>query len=91
MKTATNRSIKLKVTVSLDADLVNRINEILPKGQSRSQLVQKALDCWIHEYTRQRIEEEVEQYYLSLSESEKEEDRKWGQIAAESAKGLWKK
>ena len=35
------------------------------------------------------IENKVEHYYLSLSNEEWEEDRKWSKIAARSAKHLW--
>jgi len=38
---------------------------------------------------RYKNEETVEQYYLSLSEAEIEEDREWNTIAAASAEGLW--
>lgn len=89
MPSEPNHSVKSKITVSLNADLVNRLDELLPKGHSRSQLVEKALRHWLKEYTRYKIEEEVEQYYLSLSESEKEEDREWNLIATESAKRFW--
>lgn len=91
MAATPNRSVKSKVTVSLDTELLKRVDKILPKGQSRSKIVEQALRKLVSEFTRYKIEEEVEQYYLSLSEAEKEEDRDWNRIAAESAKGFWEK
>lgn len=35
------------------------------------------------------IEKEIEAYYQSLTEKEKNEDREWSRIAAENAKRTW--
>ena len=84
-------SVKIKVTASLDPELVKAIDGYLDEIQvrSRSQLIEKILRKWHEEKKRREIENKVEQYYLSLSNEEREEDRKWSKIAAKSAKHLW--
>ena len=86
-----NRSVKSKVTISLDPELLKRLDKLTPKGCSRSQIFEKALRKLINEFARYKVEQEVEHYYTTLSKAEKEEDREWNKIAAESAKGFWEK
>jgi len=85
-------SRKVKVTASLDAELVKAIDEFLKesKDRSRSQLIEDILRKWQKEQKRQELESQIEEYYLSLSNEEREEDRQWSKIAAKSAHHLWK-
>jgi metal-responsive CopG/Arc/MetJ family transcriptional regulator len=82
---------KVKVTASLDAELVNAIDRYLKKSKSgsRSQLIEDVLRNWHHDQKKREIERQVEEYYLSLSNEEREEDRNWNRIAANSAHHLW--
>ena len=82
---------KVKVTASLDGELVKAIDEYLKgsKTRSRSQLIEDVLRNWHEEQKKCEIESQIEQYYLSLSDKEWEEDRQWTKIAAKSAKHLW--
>ena len=41
------------------------------------------------EYKQKELESQVEEYYLSLSKAEREEDTEWTKIAAKSVKRLW--
>ena len=84
-------SAKVKVTASLDAKLVKTIDEFLKisEARSRSQFIEKILDDWQKNQKVQQIEKEIEEYYLSLSREEHEEDREWSTIASESAHHLW--
>ena len=84
-------SAKVKVTASLDGKLVKAIDEFVEayKARSRSQLIEDILRDWHEEQKRQELEREIEQYYLSLSKKECEEDRQWSKIAARSARNLW--
>ena len=86
-------SVKVKVTASLDAVLVKAIDEFLKesKARSRSQLIEEALYNWHKEQKKQELERQIEEYYLSLSNEDREEDRKWRDIAAQSAYHLWEK
>jgi metal-responsive CopG/Arc/MetJ family transcriptional regulator len=82
---------KVKVTASLDAELVKAIDEFLKesKDRSRSQLIEDILRKWQKEQKRQELESQIEEYYLSLSNEEREEERHWSEIAAKSAHHLW--
>jgi len=85
-------SKKVKVTASLDAELVHTIDQFLKisKKRSRSQFIEDILRKWHKEQKRKEIESQIEDYYLSLSDNEQEEDRQWTEIAASSAQQLWK-
>ncbi len=91
MASKTSSSLKVKVTASLDAELIENIDEFLKKSgdRSRSQLIEEALRMWQQEQKRQEIESQIEEYYLSLSNKEREEDRDWSEIATQSARHLW--
>ena len=91
MASKTSSSVKVKVTASLDAELVETIDEFLRESgdRSRSQLIEDALRKWQKEQQRQKIESQIEEYYLSLSDKEREEDRNWRKLAAQSAHHLW--
>jgi len=90
MASKTYSPVKVKVTASLDAGLVKAIDEFLleAKTRSRSQLIEEALYDWQKEQKKQELERQVEEYYLSLSNEEQEEDRLWNDIAAQSAHHL---
>jgi metal-responsive CopG/Arc/MetJ family transcriptional regulator len=83
---------KVKVTTSLDAELVKAIDESLKalKARSRSQLIEDILRTWHKEQRKRELERQIEEYYLSLSNEEREEERQWDEIAAKSAHHLWK-
>lgn len=81
---------KTKLTVTISGDVVNEIDEIAKeKGIPRSQAIEEMLRDWLLKSKRREIEKDIEAYYLSLTEKEKKEDRKWTKIAAESVKRTW--
>ena len=81
---------KAKLTVTISNDLVNEIDEIAKgKGEPRSQVMEEMLRDSLQASRKRAVEKDIEAYYLSLTEKEKEEDREWTQIAAESAKRTW--
>jgi metal-responsive CopG/Arc/MetJ family transcriptional regulator len=87
------RSPKTKVTVTLSRDLVRKLDELLeaPEASSRSQLVEEALRRWLYGQAKEELERQTEEYYYSLSEAERKEERQWSKVAAHSAKHLWDK
>jgi metal-responsive CopG/Arc/MetJ family transcriptional regulator len=91
MASKTSSSLKVKVTASLDAELIENIDEFLKESRdrSRSQLIEEALRMWQQEQKRQEIESQIEEYYHSLSNKERKEDRDWSEIATQSARHLW--
>jgi metal-responsive CopG/Arc/MetJ family transcriptional regulator len=81
---------KAKLTVTISNDIVNEIDEIAKgKGAPRSQVMEEALRYWLLQSRKRAIENDVEAYYLSLTEKEKGEDRAWTRTAAASAKRSW--
>ena len=91
MASQSTSSAKVKVTASLNPALVEQIDEFVKETNagSRSQLIEHALGKWCREQRKQKIEDEIEAYYLSLTDEERQEDRQWNRIAAESADLLW--
>lgn len=91
MPTVTARPPKSKITVTLSPDLVRRLDALLkaPQAGSRSLLVEEALRRWLHDQAHKDLERQTEEYYRSLSKTERDEDRRWSQIAARSAKRFW--
>lgn len=91
MGSITASSARVKITTSLDPELVKEIDEHVKrsKARSRSQLVENILRDWHREQKVREVENQIEQYYLSLSNDEKNEDRQWAKTAAASAKHLW--
>jgi len=82
---------KVKVTATVDPDIIDAIDSYLKKtkNRSRSKFIEGILRSWYMEQKRAEIEKKMEKYYLSLSEDEKKEDKEWARIAAESFKNLW--
>ncbi len=88
----TPSATKVKVTASLDKELVHTIDDFLKtsKIRSRSQFIENILRKWHNEQKKQDLEKQIEAYYLSQSDKERKEDRRWTEIAAKSAQQLWK-
>ncbi len=82
---------KVKVTASLDADIVKGMDDYIEKFnlRSRSHLIENALRAWHKEAKKRILEKQVEAYYSAISAEEWEEDRQWRETAAQSAAGLW--
>ena len=82
---------KLKVTLSLDQDLLETVDEAVKRDDtgSRSAVVEEALRVWQLEQRRQQLEREVEAYYRSQTLKERREDRAWTRLASQQAKRLW--
>jgi metal-responsive CopG/Arc/MetJ family transcriptional regulator len=93
MPTVAARSPKAKITITLSPDLVRQLDELLdsPEASSRSQLVEEAVRQWLRDQTQKELERQTEEYYHSLSEAERKEDRQWSKITAHSARRLWDK
>ena len=91
MDSQTSSPTKIKVTASLDPELIKAIDGYLAQSniRSRSRFIEDILRSWHHRQKKLEIERQTERYYLSLSTNEREEDRKWTGIAADSARHLW--
>ena len=81
---------KAKLTVTISGDVVNEIDEIAKTtGTPRSQVMEEMLRDWLLKFKKREIEKDIETYYLSLTEKEKNEDSEWAAIAGESTKRTW--
>jgi metal-responsive CopG/Arc/MetJ family transcriptional regulator len=81
---------KAKLTVTIDKDVIEQIDGIAKKEETpRSKVMEVLLRDGLLNSKKKEIEKQIEAYYLSLTESEKNEDSKWAEIAAESAKRTW--
>jgi metal-responsive CopG/Arc/MetJ family transcriptional regulator len=84
-------SAKVKVTATLDADLVKAIDASLSKAdmRSRSQMIEEILRGWQETQKRREIERQVEAYYVARPKSEQEEDEQWSRISSRAGRRLW--
>jgi len=81
---------KTKMTVTISGDVAGEIDKIARKKKSpRSQVMEEMLRDSLLKSKKRAIEQDIEAYYLSLTEEEKKEDKDWAKIAAESAKRTW--
>jgi len=85
-----NNLRKAKLTVSINNDIAVEIDKIAKKRKTpRSKILEELLRDSLIRIRKQKIEEEIKNYYQSLSETEMKEDKEWSKISAESAKRLW--
>jgi len=84
-------AVKEKVTVSIDPELVNAVDQEvrIHHAGSRSAVVEEALRLWQIEQQRHAIEEGTEVYYRSRSEKEQREDQGWTRLASRHVKRRW--
>lgn len=80
---------KLKISVSLDAELVAAVDRAAAKsGETRSALLER----WLRQSQRRslatRLEEETAAYYDSLTPSETAEDEGWAAFASQAARRI---
>ena len=91
MPTIIQRSAKSKVTITLSADLVRKLDALThsTKESSRSQIIEEAIRKWLNNQNQKEIERQTEEYYRSLSKAELKENKEWTKIATRSAKKIW--
>ena len=80
---------KTKISVTVEQSLIRECDRLSP-GTSRSEAVEKALAVWLRERRRQSLEDEIERYYVSLSEKERKEDSRWADLGSRSLRDVWK-
>jgi len=85
-----NTMRKAKFTVTITRDVANQIEEIVKiKKIPRSHVMEEILRDWLSNSKRKTTEKEIKDYYLSITEEEKKEDRQWSRLTIESAKRTW--
>jgi len=86
------REMRGRVTVSVRADLLRRLDRLRaarPDRPSRSRLVEEALQRWYEEQVRVEVEKATEAYYRSLTDEDRPEDAEWAEIATGAVKTIW--
>ena len=87
---AKNQARKTKLTVTISNHLAGEIDNLAKERKApRSRIIEDILRETLQEYKKRNIESEIEEYYLSMTEEEKKENREWSMIAAESAGRRW--
>jgi len=87
---STNTIHKTKLTITIGNDVSNEIDGIAKRrGIPRSQIMEEILRDWLSKSKRKTIEKGIRDYYLSITEEEKEENSQWTNIAAENVKRTW--
>jgi metal-responsive CopG/Arc/MetJ family transcriptional regulator len=76
-----------KVTISINASLLNAIDEHVHRtGVNRSAVFEQALLVW---YRWQQEQADIA-YYSSLTDKDKAADAAWTKITTEAARHIWK-
>jgi len=79
---------KTKLSVTVDARLVDELDE-LATDSNRSRIVEQALTAWLRDKRRRRLEQDIERYYLEMSEDERAEDAEWADLGKHSLPHTW--
>lgn len=82
-------SRKLKISVSIDAELVGAVDRLAEReGATRSAIMER----WLYQASRRarltRLEEETAAYYDALTPAEKDDDAAWVSATSESTRRL---
>jgi hypothetical protein len=80
---------KAKVSVTVDRSLLRECDR-LAGAASRSELFERALRGWLRSVRRRRLEEEIERYYGSRSETDRAEDADWAGLASRRLGETWR-
>ena len=79
----------MKVSVSLDAELVGRVDRLAAReGTTRSAVMERWLQQGSQRAKIARLEEETAAYYDGLTAGEKEDDASWAAAAARAGRRL---
>jgi len=80
---------KAKISVTVDRSVL-RDCERVARGASRSEVVETALTRWLRDRRRQKLEDEIERYYLSRNATEQDEDSEWAELGGRLLGETWK-
>lgn len=80
---------KTKISVTVEGSVLRQVDR-LARGASRSQVVEDALAGWLRSRRRERLEQEIERYYLSLDAADREEDAGWADLSGRLVGETWR-
>ena len=80
---------KTKISVTIDESVVRQVDR-LAGGDSRSQVIERALKRWLVESRSKENEDAIAQYYADRSEEDRREDEEWAALSARHLESTWK-
>ena len=79
---------KTKVSVTIERSVIERV-DLVSKGKSRSEIVERALKQWLIEHRRLELEEQIADYYSDRHADEVADDREWSRLSAKQIGKTW--
>ncbi len=80
---------KAKISVTVEGSVLRQV-DLLARGTSRSEVVEKALAGWLRNRRREALENEIELYYRSLGAPDREEDAGWAELSGRQLGETWR-
>lgn len=82
---------RIKMSVSLDQDVVEALDGLTAgrERKNRSEVVEQALRHWLRHHRRTVLDRQIEAYYRSLEEEEREADRDWAGLGTVTVEESW--
>ncbi len=80
---------KTKISVTVEGSVLRQVDR-MARGASRSEIVENALTTWLRSRRRESLEQGIEDYYLSLSAADRDEDAEWAELSGSLARESWR-
>ena len=79
---------KTKVSVTVHTQLLHEVKRVAGE-MSRSAVFEEALAGWLRRHRQDQLNRAIEDYYVSLSASERDEDTGWAGVGDETVRRGW--
>jgi len=79
---------KTKVSVSVHTHLLREVQRVAG-DMSRSAIFEQALVGWLRRHRQAQLDRAIEDYYLSLKASERDQDDAWAGVGDEAVRWSW--
>lgn len=81
---------KAKVTVTLDEKVLAAVDAVIGSDhRSRSAAIEDILRQWKRQRDQEAMDREIEEYYRTMSDEEREEDRRWVEGVGGGLAEIW--
>lgn len=80
---------KTKISVTIEGSVLRQVDR-MARGASRSEVVEEALAGWVRNRRRERLDKEIEIYYLSLGAADRDEDAVWAELSGRLVGETWR-
>lgn len=89
MATATRQRFTITLDPAVSREL-SRAQRGSP-SRSRSEIVEEAIRLWLRRHALDKLAQATEEYYRSITEEEKDEDRAWDELGGRAAATVWRR